>query len=88
MIVSDWQKAAALLKEKGYVVNLTEVLAVEVPDQPGGLVHLLETIENSPVEHRVHVRLHLPPGGTERCSCSALTIPTRPWRGFRPPAST
>jgi hypothetical protein len=49
MIVSDWQKAAALLKEKGYVVNLTEVLAVEVPDRPGGLVHLLETIENSPV---------------------------------------
>ena len=49
MIVSDWQKAAALLKEKGYVVNLTEVLAVEVPDRPGGLVHLLETIENSTV---------------------------------------
>jgi len=49
MIVSDWRKAAALLKEKGYVVNLTEVLAVEVPDRPGGLVHLLETIENSKV---------------------------------------
>ena len=49
MIVSDWQEAAALLKERGYVVNLTEVLAVEVPDRPGGLVHLLATIENSTV---------------------------------------
>jgi len=49
MIVSDWRKAAALLKERGHVVNLTEVLAVEVPDRPGGLLHLLETIENSTV---------------------------------------
>ena len=49
MIVSDWKKASALLEEKGYVVNLTEVLAVEVPDKPGGLLHLLETIETSAV---------------------------------------
>jgi len=49
MIVSDWQKARELLKDKGYVVNVTEVLAVEVPDRPGGLVHLLETVANSPV---------------------------------------
>ncbi len=47
LIVSDWQKATAVLKNQGYVVNVTEVLAVAVPDRPGGLVHVLETIENS-----------------------------------------
>ena len=49
LIVSDWEKAAALLKEAGYVVKMTEVLAVEVPDRPGGLAHLLAVIASSPV---------------------------------------
>jgi hypothetical protein len=49
MIVSDWEKATVLLKSKGYVVAMTEVLAVEVPDHPGGLVHLLDTIAGSAV---------------------------------------
>mgnify|MGYP000885920228 CR=1 FL=1 len=49
MVVSDWRRAAELLKERGYVVKVTEVLAVEVPDRPGGLVELLESIQNSSV---------------------------------------
>ena len=49
MIVSDWQKAEDTLKEAGYIVNVTEVLAVEVPDRPGGMVDLLEVLEASPV---------------------------------------
>ena len=47
MIVSDWQTATALLTEAGCVINVTEVLAVEVPDQPGGLAGILEIFENS-----------------------------------------
>jgi hypothetical protein len=47
MIVSDWQTATALLKEVGYVINVTEVLAVEVPDRPGGLAGILEIFEDS-----------------------------------------
>jgi len=47
MIVSDWQTATALLKEAGCVVNVTEVLAVEVPDRPGGLAGILEIFEDS-----------------------------------------
>jgi hypothetical protein len=47
MIVSDWQKATALLKDAGCVVKVTEVLAVEVPDRPGGLAGLLELFETS-----------------------------------------
>ncbi len=49
LIVADWQRAAKALKEDGYVVNVTEVVAIEIPDKPGGLAHLLEIIENSPV---------------------------------------
>ena len=47
MIVSDWQKANELFKEAGYACNATEVLAVEVPDRPGGLASVLEVFENS-----------------------------------------
>jgi len=49
MIVSDWRRAEAALKGAGYVVNATEVLAVEVPDRPGGLAQLLEVFHNSGV---------------------------------------
>ena len=47
MIVSDWRKASALLGEAGHTFNVTEVLAVEVPDRPGGLAGLLEIFEAS-----------------------------------------
>ncbi len=42
LIVSDWKQGAQLLRDAGYVVNVTEVVAVEVPDHPGGLAHLLD----------------------------------------------
>ena len=47
MIVSDWEKAIELMKQAGCVVNVTEVLAVEVPDRPGGLAAILDIFENS-----------------------------------------
>ena len=49
MIVSDWQKAVSLLKAAGCVVNVTEVIAVEVPDRPGGLVRILEIFEGGEI---------------------------------------
>ena len=49
LIVSDWQAGAKALREAGYVINLTEVVAVEVPDRPGGLAGLLELLEGSGV---------------------------------------
>jgi hypothetical protein len=47
MIVADWEKAAAILQAHEYVVKLTEVLAVEVPDHPGGLADLLAALDGS-----------------------------------------
>jgi hypothetical protein len=46
MIVSDWTKANQALQQAGYVVKVTEVLAVEVPDCPGGLADVLQLFEN------------------------------------------
>jgi hypothetical protein len=46
-IVSDWNNAAVLLQNAGYVVNVTEVVAVEVADRPGGLADLMALFEDS-----------------------------------------
>jgi hypothetical protein len=45
MIVSDWQKAAEALEGAGFTVKVTEVLAVEVGDHPGGLAQVLAALD-------------------------------------------
>jgi hypothetical protein len=47
MIVSDWQKAAEILETNGFVAKTTEVLAVEVPDRPGGLAEVLGALDGT-----------------------------------------
>ena len=49
LIVRDWRKARTVLEQAGCVVNLTEVVALEVDDRPGGLAELLELIEREGV---------------------------------------
>ena len=49
LIVSDWQNAAVLLENAGYVVNVTEVVAIEVGDEPGALVNLMAVFENTAI---------------------------------------
>jgi hypothetical protein len=49
LVVQEWQKAKALLEANGYVVKLTEVVAIEVPDVPGGLAVLLDIVERARV---------------------------------------
>lgn len=49
MIVSPWQEAARLLEEAGFLVKATEVLAVEVPDRPGGLADVLNVLEGTSI---------------------------------------
>ena len=70
LIVSDWERGAKVLQEAGYVVNVTEVVAVEVPDRPGGLVELLEVFREDRHQHRVHVRVHLRPRRNGRVDLS------------------
>jgi hypothetical protein len=49
LIVSDAAKATKLLEGAGHVVKTTEVLAVQVADEPGGLARVLTALEGSPV---------------------------------------
>jgi len=47
LILRDWQRARKVLEEAGCVVNATEVVAIEVPDRPGGLAVVLDVIERA-----------------------------------------
>ena len=47
LIVPDWQKAKTVLEAAGCVVKVTEVLAVEVADRPGGMAQLLEVMDRT-----------------------------------------
>jgi hypothetical protein len=49
VIVHEWEQAKRVLEQNGCVVKVTEVVALEVPDQPGGLVRLLEILEQAKV---------------------------------------
>ncbi|MCL1854951.1 MAG: hypothetical protein FWF86_04380 [Clostridia bacterium] len=40
-IVTDYEEAVKLISANGYTVKLTDVLAVSVPNRPGGLAHVL-----------------------------------------------
>ncbi len=44
LIVDDVTKAKKVLNENGFAVGRTHVLAVEVPDRPGGLHSILELL--------------------------------------------
>ncbi len=44
LIISDWEKGKRVLEQAGFIVNLTEVVATEVDDRPGGMAELLDAI--------------------------------------------
>ena len=44
LIVNDTDRAVKALRDAGHTVSLTEVIAVEVPDSPGGLASVLEPL--------------------------------------------
>ncbi len=47
LIVHEWQQAREALDQAGCVVNVTEVVAAEVEDKPGGLQQVLEIVEKA-----------------------------------------
>jgi len=44
LIVNDVEKANTVLKDSGFQVSKTPVVAVEVPDRPGGLHSVMEAV--------------------------------------------
>jgi len=49
LIVSDHEKAKKALKENGFTVGRTSVVAVEVDDHPGGLNQILQILSQGGV---------------------------------------
>lgn len=47
MIVNDPERAERLLRDAGFAVTTTGVLAVEIPDRPGGLAEILDVLEGA-----------------------------------------
>lgn len=48
-LIRDWEKAQQVLLSAGVVPRVTDVLAVAVPNRPGGLVSLLAALDGSTV---------------------------------------
>ena len=49
LIVNDNEKAEKALKKEGFTVGITQVLAVEVKDEPGGLNNVLDPLYENEV---------------------------------------
>lgn len=47
LIVRDWKRAKEVIEAAGGVVNVTQVVAIEVPDRPGGLEEILQVVEKA-----------------------------------------
>lgn len=49
LIVGDWQRAREVLEKAGFVVHVREVVAATVPDRPGGMLEILELVQQAGV---------------------------------------
>jgi hypothetical protein len=45
LIVNAPEKTMAVLRENGFTITQNDVVAVEVPDRPGGLAGILDTLQ-------------------------------------------
>ena len=68
LIVNDREKPKQVLKEKGFTVSKTEVVAVEVPDRPGGLSEILQTLDSESINVEYMYAF------VERCGENAVII--------------
>ena len=50
VITTRPQEAASILLENGFVLSMTPVLALSVPDQPGGLARVLEILAEANID--------------------------------------
>lgn len=49
IIVDDVYNASTVLKDTGYVFSITKVLAVSIPDEPGGLSKVIRVLGDNDV---------------------------------------
>lgn len=68
LIVQGWETALALLEKEGFVVKVTDMVAIEVSDAPGGLASILASLE------KTHVNLEYMYGFTQRQEAKGLLV--------------
>ena len=68
IVVDKSEAAIKLLRENQFVANFTDVVAIEVPDQPGGLASILKLLS----EHDVNIEYMY--GFVEKFSDKALLV--------------
>lgn len=68
LIVNDVERAKRILKEKGFTVSKTEVVAIEVPDRPGGLSEILQALDSEEINVEYMYAF------VERCGGNAVII--------------
>ncbi|MCM0081460.1 ACT domain-containing protein [Geomonas sp. Red32] len=68
LIVNDTEKAKLVLKEKGFTVSKTDVVAVEIPDRPGGLADILQALDKDGINVEYMYAF------VERCGENAVMI--------------
>ena len=61
MIVNDAQTATSILLHHGYLLSMTPVLVIAVPDQPGGIAPILATLAegNIDIEYMYSLFTHI-----------------------------
>lgn len=61
VIVDDAQKATSILLRNGYILSMTPVLVIAVPDQPGGLLPVLKSLSegNIDIEYMYSLFTHI-----------------------------
>ena len=50
LIADDSQKASSVLLEHGFILSMTPVTAIAVPDEPGGLNRLLQVLSERNID--------------------------------------
>lgn len=50
LVVDNAEQTASVLKQHGYILSMTPVLVIAVPDQPGGLAPVLATLADSDID--------------------------------------
>jgi hypothetical protein len=86
LIVDKPDAAVKMFQQNNITANRTEVVAVEVPDKPGGLADVLKVLTEA------DVNVEYMYGFMEKFSdkalwCFVLTIPKRQRRSWLPPGS-
>jgi hypothetical protein len=68
LILADWERALEVLEKKGFVAKVTDMVAIEVTNAPGGLAAILAALE------KTHVNLEYMYGFTQRKEGRGLLV--------------